>query len=159
MTTATTTRFLTEAEKDGEIASFEAYKLLPGIWRRDHPDDHGGSGRVDHEVLPLVDALNALEGVCTVQSCCGHRWPVGDEHNSEYVHNGQLWLRLGEDVACAFDTNVGDLLKHEVIVHVQKLYAYQTMTEPHEVFDVQWKDGCMDEAQGVIVEFFEGLCG
>jgi hypothetical protein len=152
------TRFLTPEEKAFEMAEFERYKALPGIWRRDHADDHGGRGRVDHEVLPLCDALNALDGVCTIQSCCGHVWQVpGEPEGVECVHRGQLWIRLDERMARNFDFHIGVLLAHDVIWHAQKLYSFQGEAATHEVFDVMWVEGRMDEAEAVIREFFYAI--
>lgn len=153
-------RFLTPGEKDSHLAEFEAYKAIPGIWRRDHPDDFGTRGRIDHEVLPLVDDLNALNGVCTIQSCCGHRYPWRDRETgevSEIVVPGQLWIRLSYAVMVAVDARVGELLRHDVICHVQRLYSFRDGTEPHDVLDVQWKDGHMGEARAVIADFFRGV--
>lgn len=151
-------RYLTPAEKAAHLAEFERYKTIPGIWRCDHEDDHGGRGSVDHEVLPLVDDLNALDGVCTIQSCCGHRWQVpGEPEGVECVYHGQLWIRLDERMARNFDFHVGILLAHSVIWHAQKLYSFQGESAPHEVFDVQWLDGHMDEAEPLIREFFYAI--
>ncbi len=150
-------RYLTRAEKIRELKSFEDYKCIPGIWRRDHSDDPGGRGRVDHEVLPLVDDLNTLDGVCTIQSCCGHRWPANDGYGGEHFMRGQLWLRLTERLMGAIDQRVGELLAHDVIVHVQRLYSFQEQGEPHDVLDVQWHEDRMDEAREVISSFFRSL--
>lgn len=156
--TATATRFLTVDEKARELAGFAEYRRDQSHYRTAHPDAHGGEGWLDPEVLPLVDALNALDGVCTVQSCCGHRWPVpGDQDGAEYVHTGQLWLRLSGPVMAAATERVGQLLEHDAITYVQRIFAYQDMSEPHEVFDVRWAPGDLDDAAPVIVGFFRGL--
>lgn len=153
-------RHLTAPEKTRKVADFAAYRSDPGNYRTVHPEAKGGEGWIDPEVLALVDALNALEGVCTVQSCCGHRWPIpGDPDGAERVHRGQLWLRLSEGVSRRFEERVGELLAHDVILRVSKLYAYEGMTEPHEVHDLLFKDGAVDEACRVIVTFFQGLAG
>jgi hypothetical protein len=33
---------------------------------------HDAPGWADKEVIPLVDALNNMKGIVTVESCCGH---------------------------------------------------------------------------------------
>lgn len=116
--------------------------------------------------MPLVDGLNELEGVCTVQSCCGHRYPSPDG-DAETVHSGQVWLRLSEEVSVLLDQHVGRLLASPAIRHVQKLYSYPAgwdersdPRQPHEVIDVQFhgeEDGGLAEAQRVILNFFGGL--
>jgi hypothetical protein len=151
-------RYLTAEEKAREVASFAAYRRDPSKHRTAHPNAKGGEGWIDPEVLPLVDALNDLEGICTVQSCCGHRWPIPDDPDgAEMVHRGQLWLRLSEDLARRVDERVGELLAHDVIVQVSKLYAYQGMSEPHEVLDVLFREGSIGDAERVIVGFFRRL--
>lgn len=152
-------RWLSPDEKAYEVGSFLQYREDPSKFRTAHPEAKGGEGWIDPEVLPLVDALNGMEGVCTVQSCCGHRGTAegADGAPYEWVHPGQLWLRLSEPVALAFDVNVGVLLAAESVEHVQKLYAYRSMGYPHEVFDVQWTDGRMDVAEREITDFFRRI--
>lgn len=152
-------RWLTSAEKLREVESFADYRRDPQHFRTAHPDAHGGEGYIDPEVLPLVDALNEIEGVCTVQSCCGHRWPIpGDPHGSESFHPGQLWLRLSEHVSRGADEHMAELLAQKpTIQHVRKLYSYQGMSEPHEVLDVMFAEGAVEEAQDVLVPFFGAL--
>jgi tRNA(Phe) wybutosine-synthesizing methylase Tyw3 len=145
-------------EKAREVAMFGESRRSRENYRPAHFNARGGEGWIDPEVLPLVDALNTLEGVCTVQSCCGHRHPIPDDPDgAEWVHHGQLWLRLSESVSRNADERVGVLLAHDVIVHVQKLYSYPEMSEPHEVFDVQFRDGHLESASRVIEDFFTSV--
>lgn len=157
------TRWLTSDEKRRELAFFEDYKADPDMWRRAHPGDPGGHGYIDHEVLPLVDALNAIGGVCTLQSCCGHP-PLKPGYGP---HAGQLWIRLSEEMSEFFDREIGRLLASDVIRYVRKLYSFQgdvfgsrsEPREPHEVIDIQFhgaESGRMDEAERVLVAFFWG---
>lgn len=147
-------RFLTVEEKVDHIAEFECYKADPSNWRRQHPSAKGGEGYIDHEVLPLCDALNAIDGVCTIQSCCGHQ----NKHG--YIYPGHLWIRLSEELMRRFEEEIAWLLDQDVIQHVSKLYCFQHGNSPHEVIDIKFLGeyhGRMDEAQAVIACFFEGL--
>jgi hypothetical protein len=134
---------------------FTAYRCDPTAWRKYRPDaSGGGTGLIDHEVLPLCDALCELDGVCTIQSCCGHVNSYG------YAYPGQLWIRLGRAMALAAEARIGELLRHDVIAHVQKLMSLRGGSQPHEVLDVQFEgepDGRMREAEGVILGFFRDL--
>lgn len=46
-----------------------------------------GTGSLDAAMLPWLVELNRIEGICTLQSCEGHR-------DGDYVRDGHLWLRL-----------------------------------------------------------------
>ena len=158
MATATVepTRFLTEQEKAFELAAFERYQADPSNWRRQNPEARGGEGYIDHEVLPLCDDLNQLEGLCTIQSCCGHVNTHG------YQYPGQLWIRLSAEMSRRFDARVSELIKQDVIQHVTKLYSFQEGDVPHEVIDLKfWGEphGRMAEAHAVVAVFFWELGG
>lgn len=147
-------RYLTDTEKQSELAEFARYRADPNNWRKAHPENDGGSGYIDHEVLPLCDALCEIDGVCTIQSCCGHVNKYG------YNMAGQLWIRLSAPMAAAFDARVGDLLAESVIYHVCKLYTVIEGREPREIVDIQFHgeaDGRMPEAAEVILRFFASL--
>ena len=47
---------------------------MAAAYRKMRANPPWGSAPVwlDNEVVPLVDAMNALEGIVTVESCCGH---------------------------------------------------------------------------------------
>jgi hypothetical protein len=72
-------RYLTSAEKCAELEGWVT---------------EGADARfADEGVRPLMDRLNALEGVCSVQSCIGH---VRERRSdgTRYVENGHVELRL-----------------------------------------------------------------
>lgn len=143
-------RFLEKEEKQAELDRFNTWRTDPNAYRGARG---GGYGYIDQEILPLCDALNALPGVLTMQSCCGH----GD---GEYIHYGQLWLRLSEYVAGQFERKVGGLLASPYVRHVQKLYSYQSQKAPHEIVDIQfygYESGQFRQSADVILKFFELL--
>ncbi len=146
---AGTTRFLTDPEKDREIASFAARREDKAHYRTAHPEARGGEGWIDPEVLPLVDALNAIPGVCTIQSCSGHA-------RESYVTDGQLWLRLDESTTRAVDARIGELLAHDVIHRVTRQYAFHNGSEPHEFLDIRFTGERVADVQRVLVAFFLG---
>jgi len=151
MATLALTRFLTPDEKAEEIASFTEYRADPAHFRTAHVKAKGGEGWIDLEALPLVDELNAIEGVCTIQSCCGH------VNGHDYAYPGHFWIRLSADMMERFERDIDRLLSQDVIQHVTKLYSFQDGDSPHEVVDVKfWGEpaGRMDEAREVIAGFF-----
>lgn len=103
-------RYLTPEEKTAILVS----------WERDR-DHHGleerpGRGYPDPDIVEWCDLINALPGVCTVQSCQGHR-------EGNYVTPGHLWLRLDEPTTAAFDREAFQLARHEAIEQVVRMYA------------------------------------
>lgn len=103
-------RWLTPEEKAREVGAWDAVK------GQDVPEDSGGRGFPDPDMVPWCDRLNALPGVCTVQSCAGHRRADG------YMSSGHLWVRLDEGMAQAFDRRALDLAAHDYIEEVARVY-------------------------------------
>lgn len=147
-------RFLTYEEKAQKVARFESIRGEESNFRVSKPGFRGGEGAIDHEVLPLCDALNAIDGVCTLQSCCGH------VNRHDYPYPGSLWIRLSEEMMRRFEVSLADLLRHDVIERLAKLYSYTGDRLPHEIVEIKfWGEpqGRMDEAHATIAGFFEGL--
>lgn len=84
--------YLTAIEKEATLAYFAKRRV-----DLRSPSEPGGDGTQDPEVLPLCDRINALDGLCTVQSCSGHRQrqPGG---KSAWASEACVWLR----VSCAW---------------------------------------------------------
>ncbi|HUO81302.1 MAG TPA: hypothetical protein VM616_00420 [Gammaproteobacteria bacterium] len=80
-------KYLTPQAKAEELREWETKRsnALPAAGR-------GGEGFADIEIVPLCDFLNAIPGVCTLQSCAGHD-----------AQNGGLWLWLDQAASEAFD--------------------------------------------------------
>lgn len=71
---------LTPAEKAAELVGLldAAARLIAG---------ETPPGSLDAAILPWLVELNRIEGVCTLQSCEGHR-------DGRFLQDGHLWLRL-----------------------------------------------------------------
>lgn len=82
--------YLTETEKSRTMQSWNG-RLS------DAADD-----LVDPGVRPLMDRLNRIDGVCTVQSCIGHVKLSFDDPGQRYVMNGHIEMRLDERATKAF---------------------------------------------------------
>jgi hypothetical protein len=97
-------RYLTADTKAREMAA----------WRTSRSEWDGverpGRGFPDPGVLSLVDALNNLDGACTLQSCAGHE-SSPDEGGSD----GRLWLWLDERRSEAFRRAASDLARHAAV--------------------------------------------
>lgn len=115
-------RYLTPAEKAQEI---ERWMRLRAEAERDgftgESDRKGGHGYVDRGVLALTDALNAIEGVCTLQSCEGHEYSNGDGTRTSGA--GGIWIWLDEPLARAFYRRASDLAEEPSIEQVALLWG------------------------------------
>jgi len=90
-------RFLTPEEKRDHLDTWRRLRADFEHQRRDLEGEFlGGRGYPDLAVYELTDRLNAIDGVCTVQSCAGHRQLAPSDDAEERVWNGQVWLRLSE---------------------------------------------------------------
>ena len=54
------------------LSADEKAKILT-VWREQQQTGAAGHGDPDPDMIPWCEKLNALPGVCTVQSCSGHR--------------------------------------------------------------------------------------
>jgi tRNA(Phe) wybutosine-synthesizing methylase Tyw3 len=80
--------------------------------------DVGGSGRVDPDVVPWCDLINRIPGICTIQSCAGHR-------SGKFMHSGHLWLRLSKKKSASFDRKAFELSSWNEIESVSRVYSSQ----------------------------------
>lgn len=100
-------RYLTTAAKRRELFCWERIKTRPLP-----PGDLGGRGFPDPEIVPWVDRLNELPGVCTLQSCAGHA--TGN--------SAGLWIWLDRETAGRFDTQAFALSSMPGIEEVSRSY-------------------------------------
>lgn len=126
---------------------------------RPRPDgDLAGRGWPDPDVFELTDRLNALEGVCTMQSCSGHpQQEVAPGAWSVFV--GFLWLRLSEAMFTAFIERAPHLAADPNVEQVGVMWGAEA-TRP--VVQILFHGLDKDEetfqlTSDVIVGFFEGL--
>lgn len=131
-----TRRHLLAEAKADELAKWEADKSRPRP-----PGDVGGHGWADTEIVPLCDALNALPGICTLQSCAGHRDSVG-----------HLWLWLDEQNAGAFDRWGYVLARMRGIEVVSRKYT----DWGQEITAIEF-DGRFEVARDSVLLFFSAL--
>lgn len=142
-------RFLTLEEKQQRLEQWHRERRLP---RPAGP--LGGRGFPDPDIFPLCDALNALPGICTIQSCAGHprlRYADGA------THCAHLWVRLDEQTAKAFDARVFELADdRDHFEEVVRLYS----RGEGEVFSIEFRgneSGLLEESSTIILHFFQSL--
>jgi len=113
--------------------------------------DSGGSGLPDGDMIPWCKRLNAIPGVCTVQSCSGHP-PDADGYRS----SAHVWIKLSGPLSRLFRECAPTLAKEE---HVDRLStAY--MPDGSEIVVVEFagnERGLLDYSMDSIASFFESL--
>jgi hypothetical protein len=136
--------------------SVEKAEILEGWEERKRtsirPGAKGGRGYVDPRIVPLCDALNNLDGLCTLQSCAGH--PAAESDGP--VYPGCLWLRLNQRMARRFEEQAHRLAAEPVIERVGKIY----WEDGKETVTIDFKGdeaGLLTESSTVILKFFEKL--
>jgi hypothetical protein len=135
-----------DAETNGYTGDLDR-SVEPG-----HQSRKGGCGYVDRGVLDLCDRLNALDGVVTLQSCEGHRYPNGDESFSENAAG--LWLWLDRSRAREFYERAASLAEHPRIEQIRFLWGIEGREIVDVIFDGVSR-GKMHESSDVIVSWFE----
>lgn len=106
-------RYLSAVEKERIVAQWWTDQKVtppPGV-------DGADRGYPDPEVILWCEKLNGLPGICTVQSCSGHK--LGDSH----LQSGHFWIRLDEKMSAAFDEAAFELAAQEGIERVGKFYS------------------------------------
>lgn len=141
-------RYLTESEKRRELEMFRQLRAIP------NPHGQlGGRGFLDHDIHPLCDALNQLEGVCTLQSCAGH--PLEESDGTCYP--GLLWIWPSREMSEAFDHRAFELaLRSDLVDAVMKRYQPYGRELIEIVFTGNDK-GKLDESAAFILQFFRRL--
>ncbi len=136
---------LTEHEKREELARWCSLRALPY--------DPEAPGTPDPAILPLTDRLNALSGLCTVQSCGGHTLR---ERKAEGRHlvPGHLWLRLSGVVLNRFQQRVDDLLRHPEIEEVSIRFGRSEGGPVLEIIFAGRERDRLAASQEIIYEFF-----
>jgi hypothetical protein len=106
------------------------------------PDgDLAGRGWPDPEITPLCDKLNAMPGICTLQSCAGHGG-----------NPGGLWIWLDEDTSRKFDQWGHVLANMEGIEVVSRKYTQWGQ----EITAIDF-DGRLENACRSVLFFFSAL--
>lgn len=140
-------RFLTEDEKRAEIAEWEAAcRAWPSA-----SGDVGGRGFPDPDMIPWCRAVNAIPGVCTVQSCAGHESPGG------YYSPAHLWLRLDPAMSAAFNAEALRLSANTArIEQVSRVYTSWGKEIASITFAGNERDS-LNESMALIVAFLQSL--
>jgi hypothetical protein len=145
------TWFLSPREKAEELSGWLAARAAAS--------DPSYPGTPDPDIYGLVDALNALPGVCTVQSCSGH----GPEERKADggITPGRVWLRLSARVFRRFERHVAHLIAGPGVEEASVRYGRARDGAP-PVVDIVFagkERGHLAESGAAILDFFERIAG
>ena len=145
--TYTEPRYLTDDAKADYLAYWHE-QIAKG--RFTEPGE-GGHGYPDREMVEWCAKINAIDGVCTTQSCAGHR------NAEDHLYCGEVWLHLSQPMANAFRARAFELWdRHDLIESVFSLYGAWGA----EIAAIQFKGlehECLDEAMAFILAFLQSL--
>ena len=141
------TLFLSREEKLREL---ERWFALLGTRRWQHNGRGAGRGLPDAEMVPWCLRLNAIPGVCTLQSCAGHGGAARRD-------TGSLWLRLGARVYRELlPHRAQDLLAVRGVERLQTIYCKDGRAVVALTFAGNERRRLQASMTG-IARFFEGL--
>ena len=104
-------RYLSDEAKRAELERWREQRLTP------RPGgDLGGRGYPDPEIFTWTDRLNDIRGVCTLQSCSGHKRLTGPGWK------GELWFWLSESMMKNWNTNAWRLAEVSGFESVRTLH-------------------------------------
>lgn len=92
-------RFLTEDAKESILRE----------WQKTRATIKDGPGCPDPDIVPWCDRINLLPGICTLQSCQGHRCDSA-------IEPAHLWLWLSEGAANRFDRGAAYLATDRAVI-------------------------------------------
>lgn len=105
------TRYLTSEAKQHQLVE---WRRTLTDWRHAGRPEHE-TGWPDPSIIDWVERINAVPGVCTLQSCAGHR-------RGEYQEAGHLWLAFNSTTADAFHRRAFELATNPAIERVATCY-------------------------------------
>ena len=141
-------KYLSYAEKESILAEWATR-------RSDLSAKMDAPGMPDLEVLPLVDYLNSLPGICTVQSCSGHHLT---EHMSEGgIKPGLLWIRLDIHAARESNLHIDELLQHREIEAISLLFKRWSGPVVEILFHGKERKA-FPTSERILKKFFSKIC-
>ena len=112
---------------------------------------------LDDGIRPYLDRLNAIPGLCTLQSCTGHLIAKHDD-GSTTKRSGQFWIHLDQQMHKVFRENVFAFAAHPNMEEVSTMY--QPWSGGQEIVEILFQghgDGKFEESVEFIIGFFERL--
>lgn len=136
-------RYLTPAAKRAVLREWAAtIRALP-------PDpSEGDRGLPDPDMISWCAEINPLPGLCTLQSCAGHK--------GRYRTSGHLWVWMDEERTRRFRERAPDLAVSPCIERVATLYQ----SDKSEIAAITFAGNDRDllgESMNVVLAFFRSL--
>ncbi len=135
-------RYLSESGKSEELSYWRGLLDQGGA---------GGPGSPDRGMIPWCDRINAIDGICTLQSCSGH-----DDRENGIRSAGHLWLWLSAQKSSAFKKRAFELAQNATIERISTIY------QPwgREVVQIEFRgapEGQLESSGQTILAFLTSL--
>lgn len=140
-------RWLTAEQKEEILQSWEDKKTV-AVGASDGYDN----GYPDPAIIPLCDQINALDGVCTLQSCAGHVVEDG------LLRSGHLWLWMSRRKSREFDHRAFQLSRRPLMERIGKIYGKDGREITSLTFAGEERD-LLAESGALILRFLRSLEG
>ncbi len=135
-------RYLTDRAKDRELAQWMEIQ---------YASPTSGPGIPDPEMIPWCERINAIKGICTLQSCAGHEHSESGSRSS-----GHLWLWFSAEKALVFQKRAFELARNATIERISTIY------QPwgREVVQIEFRgapEGQLESSGQTILAFLTSL--
>ncbi len=109
-------------------------------------------GNPDPAIFLLTNALNALDGVCTVQSCAGHR-------RGQAIDAAHIWLRTSAPVFNAMLRSAPQLVEHDEIEELAVRYGRTASGPIIEIIFAGSERGCLEQSSAILLDYVTRATG
>lgn len=111
---------------------------------------NGRPGDPDPDIVPWCNRINALQGICTLQSCAGHR-----DNGNIVTRPGHLWLWMDRLTSKIFDASAFELARHRNVERVERLYTAWGQEIASITFAGNERDRLAESMQAILVFLHE----
>jgi len=150
-------KFLTQKEKKAELTTLRA------LYRTAVPGDaKAGQGFLDAEMIPFLEQINELRGVCTLESCAGHPHSEqsSDPDTVSVLSCGYLQLRFYQGLMAKFRSRSGELVNSDFIESVSIKFFPDEDGDTKEIAFIEFKGrerDLLNESMNFIVTFLKSF--
>lgn len=135
--------FLNEREKSGHVSRWRELRSCPA---------DAGAGSPDPAIFSLTDALNDLEGVCTVQSCAGHI-------RAGTIYTAHVWLRVSRSVLQSMLQSASKVVQHDEIEELAVRYGREKTGPIIEIMFAGDERGCLARSSSIVLQYVREATG
>ena len=126
----------------------DAKQTILREWQETRATIKAGPGCPDPGIVPWCDKINSLPGICTLQSCQGHR-------HDDAIEPGHLWLWLSEAAADRFDRAATYLATERAVI---ERVSWHYLDDGKKIASVTFRGNERDALEISAATIFGFLC-